>query len=44
MIGKGKVGRMTSHAYSRHEDKEMCRLIKMDEVRGNMREGEGKRD
>jgi hypothetical protein len=44
LIGQGKVGRMTSHACSRHEDKEMCRLINVGEVRGNMREGEGKRD
>jgi hypothetical protein len=44
LIEKGKVGRMTSHACSRHEDKEMYRLINIGEVRGNMREGEGKRD
>jgi hypothetical protein len=36
---------MTSHACSRHEVKEMySRLINIGEVRGNMREEEGKRD
>jgi hypothetical protein len=35
---------MISHACSRHEDKEMYRLINIDEVRANMREGEGKRN
>ncbi len=35
---------MTSLACSRHEDKEIHRLIKMDVVGRKMGEGEGKRD
>ncbi len=46
LLGKGKVGRMTSHACSRYEDKEIHMLAKIDEAGRNMREGEeeGKRD